>query len=96
MNWLRSPRTRHVTRLRRCLVIDVQNVYLARPGRGTNLRLMLTNLGIKTVICVGVFTDRCLSSTVRSLTDESFDVVLLEDCCGAGTDGLHARWKSST
>jgi Ser/Thr protein kinase RdoA (MazF antagonist)/nicotinamidase-related amidase len=58
---------------------------------GTNLRLILTNLGIKTVICVGVFTDQCVSSTVRSLADESFDVVVLEDCCAAGTDELHAR-----
>jgi nicotinamidase-related amidase len=58
---------------------------------GTNLRLILTNLGIKTVICVGVFTDQCVASTVRSLADESFDVVVLEDCCAAGSEELHAR-----
>ena len=39
---------------------------------GTNLRLLLGNMGIRTVICVGVFTDQCVSSTVRSLADESF------------------------
>ncbi len=33
---------------------------------GTNLRLILTNLGIKTVVCCGIFTDQCVSSTVRS------------------------------
>jgi nicotinamidase-related amidase len=58
---------------------------------GTNLRLILTNLGIKTVICVGVFTDQCVASTVRSLADESFDVVVLEDCCAAGSHELHER-----
>ncbi|MEO6607775.1 MAG: isochorismatase family cysteine hydrolase [Aestuariivirga sp.] len=58
---------------------------------GTNLRLILHNLGIKNVICVGIFTDQCISSTVRSLADESFAVVVLEDCCAAANDALHER-----
>ena len=58
---------------------------------GTNLRLILTNLGIKTVVCCGIFTDQCVSSTVRSLADESFNVVVIEDCCAAGSDELHQK-----
>jgi nicotinamidase-related amidase len=58
---------------------------------GTNLRLILHNLGIKTVICAGIFTDQCVSSTVRSLADESYQVVVLEDCCAAASDELHRR-----
>jgi nicotinamidase-related amidase len=58
---------------------------------GTNLRLILHNLGIRHVICCGIFTDQCVSSTVRSLADESFGVVVLEDCCAAATDELHGR-----
>ncbi len=58
---------------------------------GTNLRLTLTNLGIKTVICCGIFTDQCVSSTVRSLADESFSVIVVEDCCAAGSDELHLK-----
>jgi biuret amidohydrolase len=58
---------------------------------GSNLRLILANLGIRTVICVGIFTDQCVSSTVRSLADESFDVVVLEDCCAAATMELHEK-----
>ena len=58
---------------------------------GTNLRLILTNLGIKTVVCCGIFTDQCVSSTVRSLADESFGVVVVEDCCAAGSDELHRK-----
>ena len=58
---------------------------------GTNLRLILHNLGIKTVICCGIFTDQCVSSTVRSLADESYAVIVLEDCCAAATDDLHNR-----
>jgi biuret amidohydrolase len=56
---------------------------------GTNLRLILTNLGIQHVICVGIFTDQCVSSTVRSLADESFDVIVCHDACAAATDTLH-------
>ena len=41
---------------------------------GTNLRLVLHNMGIKSVIVTGIFTDQCVSSTVRSLADESFEV----------------------
>jgi biuret amidohydrolase len=58
---------------------------------GTNLRLILHNVGIKNVICCGIFTDQCVSSTVRSLADESFNVIVLEDCCAAGSSDLHDR-----
>jgi len=56
---------------------------------GTNLRLILSNMGIRNVVVAGIFTDQCISSTVRSLADESFNVVLVEDCCAAATDTLH-------
>ncbi len=56
---------------------------------GTNLRLILHNMGIKNVICTGIFTDQCVSSSVRSLVDESFNVVVVEDCCAAATEELH-------
>jgi nicotinamidase-related amidase len=56
---------------------------------GTNLRLVLANMGVRNVIVTGIYTDQCVSSTVRSLADESFNVVLVEDCCAAGTDELH-------
>jgi biuret amidohydrolase len=58
---------------------------------GTNLRLILHNLGIRNVVCCGIFTDQCVSSTVRSLADESFNVVVVEDCCAAGSDELHQK-----
>jgi biuret amidohydrolase len=58
---------------------------------GTNLRLILHNLGIRNVVCCGIFTDQCVSSTVRSLADESFGVVVLEDCCAAATEDLHRK-----
>jgi len=58
---------------------------------GTNLRLVLSNMGIKNVVVTGIYTDQCVSSTVRSLADESFNVVVVEDCCAAGSDELHRK-----
>lgn len=56
---------------------------------GTSLRLLLCNLGIKNVVVAGIFTDQCVASTVRSLADESFNVVVVDDACAAATDELH-------
>ncbi|AKH19184.1 cysteine hydrolase family protein [Sedimenticola thiotaurini] len=58
---------------------------------GTNLRLILQNMGVKNVVMTGIFTDQCVSSTVRSLADESFNVIVIEDGCAAGTEQLHRR-----
>ena len=58
---------------------------------GTNLRLILTNLGVSHVVCCGIFTDQCVSSTVRSLADESFAVTVVEDACAAGAESLHRQ-----
>ena len=58
---------------------------------GTNLRLILNNLGISQVVCCGIFTDQCVSSTVRTLADESFSVIVVEDACAAGSDALHRK-----
>ena len=56
---------------------------------GTNLRLTLSNLGISQVVCCCIFTDQCVSSTVRTLADESFHGHRGEDACAAGSDALH-------
>lgn len=56
---------------------------------GTSLRLWLRNMGIDTVVVTGVLTDQCVSGTVRSLADESFNVWLIEDACMAATQELH-------
>ena len=58
---------------------------------GTNLRLLLNNIGITHVVCAGIFTDQCVASTVRSLADESFDVIVVEDACAAGDHALHLQ-----
>ncbi len=65
------------------LVIDVQNTYLTRPDR--------TSLTIAEQRRAGIFTDQRVSSTVRSLADESYNVVVVEDCCAAGSDELRRK-----
>jgi nicotinamidase-related amidase len=55
---------------------------------GTSLRLILRNMDIDTVIVTGLYTDQCVACSVRSLADESFDVITIEDCCIAATPEL--------
>jgi nicotinamidase-related amidase len=40
-------------------------------------------------VVTGIFTDQCVSSSVRSLADESLNVVVVDDCCAAATMDLH-------
>lgn len=55
---------------------------------GTNLRLILRNMGVDTVVVTGVYTDQCVSGTVRALADESFHVWLVEDACLGATEQI--------
>lgn len=55
---------------------------------GTNLRLILNNLGITDCITTGLVTDQCVSCTVRSLSDENYRVWVVEDATMAGSHEL--------
>lgn len=55
---------------------------------GSNIAMLLRNCGIDTVVVTGVFTDQCVSGTVRALCDESFHVWLIEDGCSAGNEEI--------
>jgi nicotinamidase-related amidase len=94
-NNLLLPKDEHLSQLAEGLGPQGDEIVVTKTTdsalTGTNLRLILTNLGIKTVVCCGIFTDQCVSSTVRSLADESFGVVVVEDCCAAGSDELHRK-----
>ncbi|HOC81900.1 MAG TPA: isochorismatase family protein, partial [Synergistales bacterium] len=47
--------------------------------------------GADTVVVTGVFTDQCVSGTVRGLADESFKVWLIEDGCMAATEEIQSH-----
>ena len=80
--WRRWPQTANE-------IVDTKTTDSASTG--TNLRLLLANMGIRNVIVTGIYTDQCVLSTVRSLADESFNVIVVDDCCAAGTDELHRK-----
>lgn len=56
---------------------------------GSNYERILRNMGIEWVVVTGVVTDQCVASTVRSLADVGFEVILAEDACCAATQELH-------
>jgi biuret amidohydrolase len=56
---------------------------------GTNYERLLRNMGIEWVVVTGVVTDQCVASTVRTLADVGFEVILVEDCCCAAAQELH-------
>lgn len=47
----------------------------------TNARYVLANLGVSALYVVGVYTNECVSTTVRDACDLGFDVTLIEDAC---------------
>lgn len=59
---------------------------------GTTLEQHLRSEGIRTLVVVGLTTDHCVSSTVRTAADLGFEVVVVEDATATferiGPDGL--------
>ena len=92
-NYLLLPKDREDSQLVPELTPEQDDIVVVKTTdsalTGTNLRLVLRNMEISDVIVAGIFTDQCVSSTVRSLADESFGVVVVEDCCAAATEELH-------
>ena len=56
---------------------------------GTNLDLVLRSLGVKTLILTGVATNVCVESTAREGFMLDYNVVLVEDACGATSREEH-------
>lgn len=94
-NYLLLPRDREDSQIVPELAPAADDIVILKTTdsalTGSNLRLILRNMGVENVVVAGIFTDQCVSSTVRSLADESFNVVVVEDCCAAATTELHAK-----
>ncbi|MBN2226165.1 MAG: cysteine hydrolase [candidate division Zixibacteria bacterium] len=56
----------------------------------TNLYYVLKNLNIDSVWVTGVYTEECVSTTVRDASDLGFFVTLIEDGCTSVTPELHS------
>jgi ureidoacrylate peracid hydrolase len=57
---------------------------------GTDLDLILGSKGIKNILVTGVATNVCVESTARDGYHRDYNVILIEDCCGAYDNTEHA------
>jgi nicotinamidase-related amidase len=55
----------------------------------TNLEYLLRNLCVSQVYVVGVYTNECISSAIRSASDLGFQVYVVSDATAALTHDLH-------
>jgi nicotinamidase-related amidase len=62
---------------------------------GSELQTMLSARDIDTVVLTGVATNFVVESTARYASDLDYRVVVLEDCCTAGSDEAHKRALAS-
>jgi ureidoacrylate peracid hydrolase len=56
----------------------------------TDLDLVLRSRGVETLLFTGVTTNVCVETTARDGFNLNYNVVLVEDCCGAFTAEEHA------
>jgi nicotinamidase-related amidase len=56
---------------------------------GTPIDRILRNLNIKSVIVVGFYTDQCVSTSVRDLSDLGYEVDIVEDAIAAMSQERH-------
>lgn len=55
----------------------------------TNAEFILRNLAIDTLYVCGVYTNECVSTTVRDACDRGFHTALIYDACATVTPDLH-------
>jgi ureidoacrylate peracid hydrolase len=55
----------------------------------TSLEPLLRGLGVDELAVCGVVTNICVETTIRSAFMRDFSVIMLADCCAAGTRRLH-------
>lgn len=57
---------------------------------GTDLDLVLRSRGMETLLFTGVATNVCVETTARDGFNLNYNVILVEDCCGAFSPEEHA------
>lgn len=57
---------------------------------GTDLDLILRSKGIDNILMTGVTTNVCVETTARDGFNRDYNVVFVEDCCGAYDEAEHA------
>lgn len=72
---------------------DYDEIVINKTASGvfssTNLHYVLNNIGIQSLMVVGVYTNECVETTVRDACDLGYLVTVVEDCCATVTPELH-------
>jgi len=55
----------------------------------TNIHYVLTNIGVRALYVVGVYTNECVETTVRDACDLGYLVTIVQDACATVTEELH-------
>ena len=55
----------------------------------TNIEYILRNMNIDSLYVCGVYTNECVSTTVRDACDRGFHTTLINDACATVTPELH-------
>jgi nicotinamidase-related amidase len=58
----------------------------------TNIEYVLRNLGVRNLVITGIVTTGCVHTAVTDAADRGFNVILVEDGCGALVPEMH--WAS--
>lgn len=61
------------------------------PFSSTPLDYLLRNIGIRTLVVIGLLTDQCIDHTVKDAADRGYRVVCLTDACQAEAPERHAQ-----
>jgi biuret amidohydrolase len=56
---------------------------------GTDLDRILRNVGIRTLVIAGFYTDQCVETAARDAADIGYEVVLVHDACATYTRQAH-------
>ncbi|MCP9933482.1 cysteine hydrolase [Cyanobium sp. Candia 9D4] len=59
------------------------------PFSSTSLDYLLRNLGVRTLVVIGLLTDQCIDHTVKDAADRGYRVVCVHDACQAVTPERH-------
>ena len=59
------------------------------PFSSTTLDYLLRNIGIRTLVVIGLLTDQCIDHTVKDAADRGYQVVCIQDACQAESPERH-------
>jgi nicotinamidase-related amidase len=74
------------------LVIDKN---ASSPFNGTGIDQLLRNLGLETLVIVGMATDMCVETTARDAADRGYNVIVVEDATATFFPSHHTNALSA-